>query len=181
VSHNLVCGHSFKLEYVLDILDRGHILACHSSTHQLDKIYSSPSKFVADVEQFEDELKGIIGEERFNSLGKYIRFPGGTDTNGYLSRTEAKEYIQKMRAMGYKVYDWTALIEDTEGNSTASEFISCMEIGLAKAKQNGDPLIVLMHDKDHTTQALDQMITHLIDQGYYFDTLEVCPEYTTAE
>ncbi len=169
---------SDRSAYVTDMLNRGHLLACHTSTHDFNKIYSSLSKFVADVEQFENELKNIIGEEKFNSLGKFIRFPGGSSM---LSESEAKKYISAIRDKGYKVYDWTALTGDAEGKTTANEFITYMDTGLAKAKKEGNPLIVLMHDTDDTTQALDQIIKHLINQGYYFDTINNCPEYTFVE
>lgn len=167
--------------YVTDMLNRGHILASHTSTHELSEIYSSSSNFIADVEQFENELKDIIGAEKYNSLGKYIRFPGGSSTNGYLTKSEAEEYISAIRNKGYKVYDWTALTGDAEGKTTASEFIEYMDEGLEKSKKSGSPLIVLMHDTDDTTQALGQIIEHLIDQGYYFGTINSCPEYTFVE
>lgn len=175
---------SDRSEYVLDILDRGHLLGCHTSTHELKNpdglIYSSSSKFVADVERFEDELKGVIGEERFNSLGKYIRFPGGTATNGILSKAEAIEYIQKIREMGYKVYDWTALTGDADssGRNDVEYFISTLSKSLEQAKDEKLPLIVLMHDKWSTNDALDEILTRLISEGYYFDTIDSCPEYT---
>lgn len=172
---------SDRSQYVTETLDRGHLIACHSSTHELNQIYSSSSKFVADIEQFENQLKNILGEERYNSLGKYLRFPGGTSTNGLLSKSEAKEYISKIREMGYKVYDWTASTDDAAGSSTTSQFISSMDTGLSKAKQSGAPLIILMHDKYTTSQSLPAIIDHLISNGYYFDTVDNCPEYTSAE
>lgn len=167
--------------YVMDMLNRGHILASHTSTHELSEIYSSSSNFIADIEQFENELKNIIGTEKYNSLGKYIRFPGGSSTNGYLTKAEAEKYISTIRNKGYKVYDWTALTGDAEGKTTASEFIEYMDKGLEKAKKSGSPLIVLMHDTDDTTQALGQIVEHLINQGYYFDTINHCTEYTFVE
>ena len=167
--------------YVKDTMDRGHLIACHTSTHELGNIYSSISKFVEDIERFENELKDILGEEIYKSLGKYIRFPGGSSTNGYLSTSEAQEYISAVRSMGYKVYDWTALTGDAEGMKTASDFISYMDKGIEKAKQNNQPLIVLMHDTDDTTQALPEILNHLTSNGYYFDTIDNCPEYTFTE
>ena len=147
----------------------------------MDQIYSSPSQFIADIKQYESELKEIVGEERYNSIEKYIRFPGGTSTNGKLSKSEATEYIAKVRDMGYKVYDWTALTKDKEGLSTTNEFISCMLSGLTKAKTNEEPLIVLMHDMYSTSQALPAIIDCLISEGYYFDTVDNCLEYTFVE
>lgn len=170
-----------RSKYVPEILDRGHILASHTYSHEFDKIYSSVSSFVADVQQFENELKGIIGEERYNAMGKYIRFPGGSSTNGYLSVSKSLEYIAAIREKGYKVFDWTALTGDAEGKSTASEFISYLSKELPKAKDKNLPLIVLMHDKYTTFEALPQILDYLIEEGYFFDTVDNCPEYTFAE
>ena len=172
---------SDRSEYVLDIINRGHILACHSSTHALENIYASKSNFVSDIKRYENELINIIGEEKYNSLGKYLRFPGGTNNAYIKTDAEALEYINAARELGYAVYDWTALTGDAEGNDNAQSFIATLKSGLAKAKNNDLDLIVLMHDKYSTKEALPQILDFLISEGYYFDTIDNCPEYTFIE
>ena len=160
--------------------ERGHIIACHSYSHVYDDLYSSTNAFLREIEQYEAALKSAIGENNFENVKKIIRFPGGTN-NSYLSRSESIAYINAVRAKGYKVYDWTALTGDAEGKKTASEFISHLTSGLDKAKSNGEPLILLMHDRLSTNEALSQIIDHLVSKGYYFDTVDNCSEYTFVE
>lgn len=172
---------SDRSKYVNEIFNRGHLLACHTYSHEFSKIYSSIDSFLSDVAKFENQLKDILGEEKFNSIGKYIRFPGGSSTNNHLTKSEALEYISAVREKGYKVYDWTTLTGDAEGKSTTSEFITYLFSEIDKAKDKGQPLIVLMHDKYTTSQSLPAIIDRLISEGYYFDTVDNCPEYTFAE
>ena len=172
---------SDRKHFVNDIYDRGHLIACHTYSHELTYIYNSVDNFLVDVEKFETALIEILGEEKFNSFGKYIRFPGGSSTNGRIDKAEAREYIAKIREIGYRIFDWTALTGDAEGKSSTDEFISYMQKGLEAAKENGDPIILLMHDKYTTSEALPDILDYLIGEGYYFDTLDNCPEYTFAE
>ena len=159
---------------------RGHIIACHSYSHQLDVIYSSTDEFIKEIRQYEQAMIDAIGEENFASIQKIIRFPGGTN-NAKLNKTKSLEYIAKVREIGYSVYDWTVLTGDAEGASDAATFISNLSSGLEKAKSSGLDLIILMHDKWSTNEALNDILDYLVSEGYYFDTIDNCPEYTFFE
>ena len=159
---------------------RGHVIACHSYSHQLDVIYSSTDEFIKEVRKYEQAMIDAIGEESFASIKKIIRFPGGTN-NAKLNKEKALEYIAKVREIGYSVYDWTVLTGDAEGASDAATFISNLSSGLEKAKSRGLDLIILMHDKWSTNEALNDILDYLVSEGYYFDTIDNCPEYTFFE
>ena len=173
-------------EKVETMLTRGHIVACHSYSHVYEDIYSSTDAFVAEVKQYENALIAAINESDlidpnyFSQMKKIIRFPGGTN-NVYLETEEALEYINAVRALGYSVYDWTALTGDAEGKNDAQGFISMLDSTLSRAKSQDIDLIVLMHDKWSTNEALREILDHLIAEGYYFDTIDHCPEYTFVE
>lgn len=175
-------GEDIKLwkDRMVATVDRGHLVACHSHTHRFDVVYSSINAFLDEVRQYENALKEAIGEDKFNKMPKIIRFPGGTN-NARLSTEDALKYISAVRDYGYRVYDWTALTGDAEGKNDAQVFISCLSSGLEKAKKNNEPLIVLMHDKWSTNEALSDIISHLVSEGYYFDTVDACNEYTFVE
>lgn len=159
---------------------RGHVIACHSYSHQLDVVYSSTDEFIKEVRKYEQAMIDAIGEESFASMKKIIRFPGGTN-NAKLNKAKALEYIAKVREIGYAVYDWTVLTGDAEGASDAATFISNLSSGLQKAKSRGLDLIILMHDKWSTNEALNDILDYLVSEGYYFDTIDNCPEYTFFE
>lgn len=166
--------------------ERGHMLACHSYSHDIDRassgfIYASTGAMINEINMYEQAMKKVLGEENFSTVKKAFRFPGGSSTNGRISKAEALEYIAAIRTAGYAVYDWTVLTGDAEGNKTTESFIAHLKNGLKKARENGEPIIVLMHDKLTTSESLPEILDYLIDQGYYFDTLDNCPEYTFAE
>ena len=155
-------------------------MGCHSYSHQIKDIYSDIPSFLAEVEQYENVMKEALGEERFASISKVMRFPGGTTTNSMLSYSEAREYIDAVHEKGYRVYDWTALTGDASGNSEAQEFIDSLKESLSSAKDKNQSLIVLLHDKWSTNESLEEILEFLISEGYYFDTIDSCPEYTFA-
>ena len=160
------------------IFNRGHVIACHSHTHEYSNVYSSIDSFINEIDQYEDALIDAIGEENFAQIKKIIRFPGGTN-NAYLeSKEEALGYIAAARELGYAVYDWTALTGDAEGNKESEKLIACLDSSLETAKKSGLDLIVLMHDNVYAKESLAEILDYLIENGYYFDTIDNCPEYT---
>ena len=173
-------------EKTKDTYVRGHLVGCHSYSHVYANIYSSTYDFIDEIKQYEDALKTAIGHEAFDSLPKVLRFPGGTN-NYLLSESEALKYINATRGVGYKVYDWTALTNDADnryridGESDSEYFVRSVREGLESAKDKGQHLIVLMHDKMTMRDALGDVLDFLVGEGYYFDTIDSCPEYTFVE
>ena len=163
------------------IFNRGHVIACHSHTHEYADIYSSTDAFVAEVKQYENALLEAIGAENYAQVKKIIRFPGGTN-NSYLTKEEALAYISAVRGLGYTVYDWTALTGDAElSDKNPQNLISYLDSSLTRAKNNNLDLIVLMHDNVYSNEALGEILDYLVAEGYYFDTIDNCPEYTFVE
>lgn len=177
---------SDRTQYVTDIYQRGHLVACHSFSHNFNTIYNSTSDFLSDIEQFENALKNILGEDIYVSVGKYIRFPGGTN-NSYISKQQRMDFINVMRENGYKLYDWTLLTNDAddryrlEGESDKDYYIRSVKEGIETNKDSRKPLVLLMHDKNSTKNALPEILDYLISEGYYFDTVNNCSEYTLVE
>lgn len=175
-----------RSQYVSDIYSRGHLIACHSYSHDYDNIYNSTPDLLSDIERFENELNSLLGEEIYNSMGKYIRFPGGTN-NSYLNEQQRMEFITAVRESGYKIYDWTLLINDAddrerlEGESDRDYYFRSLKNGLEAKKDSGKPLILLMHDTYSTKNVLPELLDYLISEGFYFDTIDNCSEYTFVE
>lgn len=163
------------------IVDRGHVLACHSFTHELSKIYGEGGldALLDEIGEYESAVEKVLGEGAMDSVGRSFRFPGGSTQNNMLTRAEAAEYIAAIRDAGYKIYDWTALTgdSDTPANVEPEDMIEELDATLARAKNHGDVLIVLMHDKQNTREALPEILDHLFSEGYYFDTIDHCDEY----
>ncbi len=169
-----------------DTVARGHLVGCHSYSHKYQDIYSSTGVFIDEIGQYEDAMIAAIGEGAFAKMPKTLRFPGGTN-NAYISDEEAIEYIGAIRNAGYLIYDWTALTNDADdtyrekGESDLDYFLRSVREGLESAKEKELPLIVLMHDKKAMRDCLADVLEYLVGEGYYFDTIDSCPEYTFAE
>ena len=171
------------------IYNGGHEIGCHSFSHNIDResegfIYASVDAFISEVDKYESQMKAVFGEENFNSMPKLLRFPGGSSSNGFISRDEAKEYVAAVRDKGYLVYDWTALTNDADpserldGESDRDYYMRILKKSLADAKEDGLPLIVLMHDKAPTKENLREILDYLVAEGYSFDLISNCQEYT---
>ena len=130
---------SDRAHFVTDIYQRGHLVACHSFSHDFNTIYNSTLDFLSDVKVFENALKNILGDDIYTSLDKYIRFPGGTN-NSYISKQQRMDFINLMRENGYKLYDWTLLTNDAddryrlEGESDKDYYIRSLKEGLETNK-----------------------------------------------
>ncbi len=164
------------------IFNRGHVIACHSHTHEYSSIYSSTQSFIDEIKQYENALIEAIGEESFATVKKIIRFPGGTNNSYLESDAEALEYISAVRGLGYAIYDWTALTGDAELKDKSPEkLVAQLDKTLNSAKSKNLDLIVLMHDNFYSREALAEVLDYLVAEGYYFDTIDNCPEYTFIE
>ena len=97
------------------------------------------------------------------------------------------EFITAVRESGYKIYDWTLLINDAddrerlEGESDRDYYFRSLKNGLEAKKDSGKPLILLMHDTYSTKNVLSELLDYLISEGFYFDTIDNCSEYTFVE
>lgn len=163
------------------IVDRGHVLACHSFTHELSDLYGEGGLDVLlyELDEYESAVEQVLGVGAMGSVGRFFRFPGGSTQNGYLSRADAAKYVAAVREKGYRIYDWTALTgdRDTPANTELQGMLEELDATLARAKNRGEALIVLMHDMRSTREALPEILDHLISEGYYFDTIDHCDEY----
>lgn len=165
------------------IVAEGHNLACHTNTHDFNKIYSSPEAFAADVTAWRQTVINVIGYD----AGAYmIRFPGGS-VNGTLSgRPDHGEYLSLMRTSGYRIYDWLLGNNDKwpGGNTDNLPFedylVQSYYKTLTAFGRTNYPLIFLMHDSvDESVDMLAWMIEDLLARGYVFGDLNaLTQEYT---
>lgn len=67
------------------IVDSGHVLACHSYSHDYAKLYVSAETILSDLAAWEQAVTRAVGEAPTTRL---YRFPGGT-TSYSLTKNEA--------------------------------------------------------------------------------------------
>lgn len=156
--------------YMKEIVDRGHQIALHTYTHQYT-IYQSVDTYYDDLNKISELVKKETGVET-----KLIRFPGGS------SNTVSKKYCKGIMttltkdvvAKGYYYYDWNCTNNDAGGANTVEE-----QLKYAKRYPKGaKEIVVLMHDKSTTANALPSIIEYYQSQGMKFGV--ITPEVTGA-
>ena len=160
------------------IADRGHTLACHSVTHQYEKIYRSTDSLRAEVEEWE----AIVRDAGVTLTKKLFRFPGGSVGN-YLTGSKAADMTAMLESMGYTVFDWNVVTNDSllylaeKGQSTydyiRQTFIETFEACLKEnASKENAPIILLMHETvPETVDLMPWMLEYLIGKGFVFGDL----------
>lgn len=165
-------------ESALAVVERGHILGCHSVSHDYEKIYSSVSALEAEVLEWES----IVAEAGIILQDKLFRFPGGS-VGKYFSADSSIEMKTKLEDMGYSVFDWNVVTNDSllfmrdEGENVydyiRKNFIETFELCLNENKEKDNaPIIILMHETvTETVELMPWMIEYLISRGYSFGSL----------
>ena len=164
-------------ELARQIADRGHVLASHSVTHEYEEIYSSTDALAAEVLEWEK----IVADAGITLSSKLFRFPGGT-VSKYLTDAAAEDMKSRLGSMGYAVYDWNVVSNDSllymreDGESVHDyikrNFIETFEYALREREKKDAPMIILLHEGvEETVDLMPWMIEYLMKNGYKFGSL----------
>lgn len=151
------------------IVDEGHAIAIHSSTHDYAEIYKNVDAFMADVKSLSDHIKDLTGVET-----KLLRFPGGSNnrvSHRYGGSDIMTKIIPTVEGAGYVYYDWNVDSQDAAKGLQDTQVI--VDSVLSQAKHNNNA-VILMHDaaaKTTTVEALPAIVEGLKEQGFVFDAL----------
>ena len=153
--------------------DEGHIIASHSMTHGIKKIYKSVNNFESDLNEWEETIKNILGKLPDTLI---YRFPGGS-SSAYLYG-HAKEILDVLDNKKYYIYDWTASngdkwLDAIKENEKFEDYLKRMLLETVhQYDKKKTPCIVLMHDSVvETLDMVDWALCELEKEGYTFDTL----------
>ncbi len=166
-------------ESAREIASRGHLLGCHSVSHNYEKIYANAAALEAEMIEWENIIKdaGIPLKE------KLFRFPGGS-VGSYLTAYKRQTMTEMLTQRGYHIYDWNVVTNDSllklrpEGTNTydyiretfAETLASCVRENRGKS---GAPVIILMHETvPETVDLMPWLLEYLIGEGYTFSSLD---------
>ncbi|GIN57504.1 hypothetical protein J8TS2_18230 [Lederbergia ruris] len=136
-----------KEDIVKEIYDMGFEIGNHTYSHE-DLTTLSPEEQKEEILSVNDQVEKITGERP-----KFLRAPFGKNTD--ISKGIAKD--EKMVLMNWTYgYDWNAEYMNKEG--IADIMVNAPELG------NGANL--LMHDREWTNAALEDIVKGLRDKGY---------------
>ena len=153
------------------IIDEGHVLGNHSSSHDYNILYKkSVEDFKTDVLKARNYIS-----QKFNYTTTLFRFPGGSGSWG---KDVIKARAEVLSNLGYRYFDWNSSMGDTDTNlkkyGTDEQIANILANNILKNTKGKDKLIILMHDsagKKYSAMALPIVIEGLREQGYEFDVL----------
>ena len=149
------------------IVDEGHSIGIHTSSHRYDIIYASVDNYFNDLDAVKNRIYNITGIDT-----KLIRFPGGS------SNTVSKKYSEGIMSTltrdvlnkGYQYYDWNIDSGDASFATSPSKLYNSVVNSISHDKYN----VILLHDtKTYTRDALSKIIDYCLNNGYRFDTLDI--------
>ncbi len=163
-------------ETVRDEVERGHLVCCHTFSHEMDVVYESVDSFMADVEQWCKAYENAVGTPPSNN--KIVRFPGGSKTS-WCSDEMREEIMSRLEENGWHYYDWTFGDNDRWPGGNKEDLpkkdylFTSFEQTLNMAINNNKPLIFLAHDTDQTSvELIGDMIEEMLEMGCTFGTLD---------
>lgn len=160
---------------------RGHVLSCHSMTHNYESIYASTYALLTEVEEWETAVDGC----GVSPHAKLFRFPGGS-VGTYLTKEKSAEMVSALADRGYFSYDWNVVTndallsmkpEDTDSYDYIKQnFTDTFELAV-KQYDGKEPIIVLMHETvNETVDLLPWIIEYISERGYAFGDLSELEE-----
>lgn len=147
------------------IVNEGHSLALHSSTHQYQQIYASVDDYFNDLYALQTNLENITGVK-----SKVFRFPGGS-SNTIASQEVMMGIIERANSEGFVYFDWNCDSKDSSETNVSVETI--IQQSTSCSMQN---IVLLMHDskdKQTTVEALPGIINYFKTKNYVFRTLNI--------
>ena len=148
------------------IVNEGHVIANHSFSHDIPRLFSDVEFFEADLRRAHNFIRNMTGQ-----TPTIYRFPGGS--GGRSSEVMAPR-LAALRRMGYRHFNWDLSINDTD-TGPAGRCVDTLINNIIMNTRNRHSLVILMHDTSFqttTVQALPTIIAHLRAMGYEFDTLD---------
>ncbi|MGO1042983.1 polysaccharide deacetylase family protein [Clostridioides difficile] len=147
-------------EQVKNIIKNGNTAGFHSVSHDIHKLYVTSTSAKEEFDTNDQTLYSITGKH-----SKVIRIPYGSKPY-----TPQASY-QALVDAGYKIWDWDLDTEDWKSNS--AQIVQNVKTHIKNRKgEDKDQLVVLMHEKKQSAEALDSILKFLSDKGYEFAAVE---------
>ena len=143
-------------QQVKNIIKNGNTAGFHSVSHDIHKLYKTNKSAKEEFDINRQTLLEVAGIE-----SSVVRLPYGSKPY-----TPQASY-QALVDAGYKIWDWDLDTEDWRSNS--SQIVQNVKNHIKNRKgEDKDQLVVLMHEKKQSAEALDSVLKFLSDEGYEF-------------
>ncbi|HSQ89745.1 polysaccharide deacetylase family protein [Romboutsia sp.] len=136
-------------EQVKNIIENKNTAGFHSVSHDIHKLYENDSSAKEEFDVNRQTFYEITGKKSY-----VVRLPYGSKPYA------PSESYETLVEAGYKLWDWDIDTEDWKFN--ASQIIENVK-GYSK---NKNEIVILMHEKKQTVEALDGILKYLVSEGY---------------
>ncbi len=156
----------------------GHVIGCHSYTHDFTPLYGTDEGLQNEVNDWEKAVAAALGSVPDVRL---FRYPGGSASAAKRSGEARYRAGQEFLAQkGYLAFDWAmsnndAWVNSRRGDLTHEEYLKASVLEQLDWLEGfpGRPKIILIHETNrHTVAMLDWMIDLLTGRGFTFGTLD---------
>ncbi len=136
------------------IVDEGHTLGMHSTSHRYSEVYAGEEAFIEDTKALRDFLYMVTGTE-----SNFYRFPGGSSNR--VSTVPMETYCKLLHENGIEYYDWNVSARDAVNPIPDADTVYW---NVRSGLSDHDEAIILFHDmasKGSTVQALPRIIEYI--------------------
>ncbi|MFZ5966748.1 MAG: polysaccharide deacetylase family protein [Bacillota bacterium] len=134
------------------VIDDGNSVGLHGVTHDIKKMYKSPSTLVSEMEECNSTLESIVGTRT-----NLIRVPYGSKP--YM----LPKFRTAVTKAGYKLWDWNVDSRDSLAKGITPEKI--IENVKEQVKNQKTP-VILLHERWCTVEALPEILKYLEENEY---------------
>lgn len=142
-------------QQVKNIVESGNSSGFHSVSHDIHKLYRKETSAKEEFDINKETFFEITGKE-----SNIVRLPYGSKPY-----TPEKSY-EKLVKSGYKLWDWN--IDTLDWKSNSQQIIENVKNQI----KNQNEVVILMHEKDQTVKALDQILSYLKKEGYEIKAID---------
>lgn len=157
----------FSTKEYQKIVEKGHTIGVHSTSHQYKTVYASLDSLKKDYITTRDIVWKATGIKP-----TLYRFPGGS-SNSYCAGKKIQKYMKYFNDTGVVYVDWNASNEDASGRYYTAAGLT--QNAIRTVQRAGGTPVVLMHDaqaKRKTVDSLPGLIKKLQDMGYSCESLD---------
>ncbi|TDQ41007.1 polysaccharide deacetylase family protein [Aureibacillus halotolerans] len=132
----------------------GHSIGLHSMTHDKDTLYASPKSTVEEMQATQKVVYGLTGTKPV-----ICRVPYGSKP--YMKQP----YRDAMVKAGFKMWDWNIDSRDWALPDQPEQILENISTDL-KDVPEGEPPVILLHERKVTVELLPKIIKLLEEKGY---------------
>lgn len=145
-------------QIVKKMIEDGNAVGSHSVSHNKALVYASKDSVVYEMQQGLDTIEQVTGV-----TSHLIRVPYGSIPH------MKPEYIQAVEEHEMQLWDWN--VDSNDWRYKNNQFIESTMAQVQRIEEKGQSPIILLHDRQVTTEALPELIERLQKLGYQLEPL----------